>query len=253
MRRYITGLVILLVLSFQALADDPVFTMSAPSIVKVGEQFSLTLTLNDQGEDLRMPSLDHFTVLMGPSVSSSRSFTMINGKMTQSVEFAYTYILTAQQEGTFTVAPATIKSNRKVIQSNSISIQVIKGQQAQQQQSQSRNNGQTGEAVSVGSRENLFIRYETDKRNVYRGEMISVTLKLFSRVNLSIVDQTLPSFEGFWTQDIEIPNAEQTRTREAVDGIIYKVYTLQKKIIIPQQSGWLTIEPAEMVLQHPTG
>ena len=60
-------------------------------------------------------------------------------------------------------------------------------------------------------------------------------------------DQALPSFEGFWAQDIEIPSVEQTRTREAVDGIIYNVYTLQKKILIPQQTGTLNIEPAEMV------
>jgi len=70
---------------------------------------------------------------------------------------------------------------------------------------------------------------------------------LYSRENLSIVDQTLPSFEGFWTQDIEIPQADQTRTQEAINGIIYNVYTLQKKILIPQQTGMLVIEPAEMV------
>ena len=78
--------------------------------------------------------------------------------------------------------------------------------------------------------------------------MINTVFKLYSRVALSVVDQTLPSFEGFWTQDIEIPSADQTRTQEAVDGIIYNVYTLQKKILIPQQTGTLTIEPAEMVV-----
>jgi len=247
MRRYFASLLVIMFTGFNLLAEEPVFNMSAPTIVKVGEQFSLTLSLNAQGEDLRMPSLDNFTILMGPSVSSSRSFSMVNGKMSQSVEFAYTYVLVAEKEGNYTIAPATIKADRKVVQSNPVSIKVIQGQVQTQSAPAQGNPSQGAQSAPSTSRENLFIRYETDKRNVYKGEMIAVTLKLYSRVNLSVVDQTLPSFEGFWSQDIEIPDAEQTRTREAVDGVIYNVYTLQKKIIIPQQSGKLSIEPAEMV------
>jgi hypothetical protein len=231
-----------------AFAEEAKFTMSAPGIVNIGEQFSLTLSLNTSGDDLRMPEIENFDVLMGPSVSSSRSIQIINGKTSQSVNYSYTFILRGNKEGTFTISPATIKADREVVQSNSVKIQVIQGRN-QGSSSQGGGNGgqQSASSADPSSRDNLFIRFETDKISVYKGEMIITTFKLYSRVNLSVIDQTLPSFEGFWTQDIDIPSADQTREQEAVDGIIYNVYTLQKKVLIPQQTGALTIEPAEMV------
>jgi hypothetical protein len=252
MRRILFALIALVLASFTTKADDVKFTMSAPSIVSIGEQFSLTLSLNAKGEDLRMPSLDNFELLMGPSISQSRSFTSINGKMTQSVEFSYTYILRASKEGTFTIPSASVKSDRKVYQSNEVTVQVIQGRQNQSQASGSTGSGQAQaqgneQPATAGSKDNLFIRYEVDKRNLYKGESFVATLKLYSRVALSLVDQTLPSLEGFWAQDIDIPPADQTRTREAVDGIIYNVYTLSKKVLVPQQTGNLSIGKAEMV------
>lgn len=248
MRRLLFAFIVLLVSGFQLLADDVKFTMSAPSIVTVGEQFSLTLTLNAKGEDLRMPSLENFEVLMGPSTSQSRSFSNINGKMTQSVSFSYTYILRANQEGSFTIQSASIKCDRKVIQSNDLTIKVIQGRQQSSggASSQQQGGGDSQAAVSAGSKDNLFIRYEVDKHSVYKGEALIATLKLYSRVGLSIIDQTMPSFDGFWSQDIEIPS-NPTPEREAVDGIIYNSYVLSKKVLIPQQTGNLQITPAEMV------
>jgi len=242
------ALIFLLLIGLNSFAEDVKFTMSAPDIVSTGDQFSLTLSLNASGEDLRMPEIPNFDILMGPSVSSSTSMSIMNGKMTKSSEYSYTYILRAQSEGTYTIPPASIKSGRNVYQSNSVTIKAIKGRQPAASSAGSvQGGGNSQERTATASRDNLFIQFETDKKNVYKGEMIFVVFKLYSRVSLSIADQTLPSFEGFWSQDIEIPPADQTRAREAVDGIIYNVYTLQKKILIPQQTGTLYIEPAEMV------
>lgn len=241
--------IFLLLIGLNSLADDVKFTMSAPDIVSTGEQFSLTLSLNASGEDLRMPDISNFDILMGPSVSQSHSFSAMNGKMTQSVNYSYTYILRTQSEGTFTIPPASIKSGRTVYQSNSLTIKAIKGRQQAATNSAGtvQGNNNPRERTATTTKDQLFIQFETDKKSVYKGEMILVTFKLYSRVSLSIADQNLPSFEGFWSQDIELPPADQTRTREPVDGIIYNVYTLQKKILIPQQTGNLYIEPAEMV------
>lgn len=238
--------ILALLTSLVSFADEINFTMSVPDIVSIGEQFSLTLSLNAKGEDLRMPEINNFDILMGPSVSSSTSIQFINGKSSRNVNYSYTYILKASKEGTYTISPATIKSGRKIYQSNAVSIKVIQGRQPATSTQQG-NSGTPQTSTEVGSKDNLFIQFETNKTTAYKGEMIAATLKLYSRVGLSIVDQTLPSFEGFWTQDIELPPADQTRTREAVDGVIYNVYTLQKKILIPQQTGNLAIAPADMV------
>lgn len=240
--------ILLLLIGLTSFADDVQFRASAPQIVKAGDQFSLTYTLNAKGSDLRMPNIDGFDILMGPSVSSSTSMQIINGNVTKSQNYSYTYILRASKVGKYTISPATIKVKKKIYQSNSLQIEAIQGRPQSNSAQQGNSKQQQGKAATQqSSADNLFIKYTTDKRTAYKGEMITATLKLYSRVALSVIDQTLPSFEGFWTQDIDIPSVDQTRTQKAVDGVIYNVYTLHKKILIPQQSGKLYIEPAEMV------
>ncbi len=231
-------------IALQANADDVRFKMSAPSIVTLGEQFSLTLQLNAKGDNLRMASIDNFDVLYGPTRSVSSSTQYINGKVTKNTSYTYTYVLRGKKEGKFTIAPATIKSDRKVYESNSINIEVIKGRtgNSQPQNQQQQNTQQSSNGISSND---IFIKYDVDKTNVYKGEIITAELKLYTRISVSsIVDQELPSFEGFWTQDLD---QQQTQTREAIDGIIYNVITIAKTKLIPQQSGKLTIEPANIV------
>lgn len=249
-------LILFLLIGIKSFAEDVRFTMSAPNIVPVGEQFGLTLSLNAKGEDLKMPEIENFDVLMGPSVSRSSSISIINGKTSQSVNYSYTFILRAKKEGTYNIPSASIKSEREVYQSNSLSIKVIEGRQpASNSASAGASSGNANQGSSSSSdraattsKDNLFIQCNVDKRNVFKGEMIYVTFKLYSRVGISsVIDQTFPSFDGFWSQDIAIPASNQGATREAVDGIVYNVFPLQKKILVPQQSGTLYIEPAEMV------
>ena len=110
-----------------ARADDVRFTMSAPNAVELGSQFRLSFVLNTQGDNLKLPDLESFDVLMGPSTSNSTSIEMINGKTTRSVTFSYTYILQAKKEGKFTIQPATIEADGKTYTSNPVTIQVVKG------------------------------------------------------------------------------------------------------------------------------
>ncbi|MBN1985534.1 MAG: protein BatD, partial [Prolixibacteraceae bacterium] len=57
----------------------------------------------------------------------------------------------------------------------------------------------------------------------------------------------LPTYEGFYTQDIEIPQ-QINFTREVYDNKIYQVGILKKTILFPQQNGRLTVEPFNMSL-----
>ncbi|MGD9558344.1 MAG: BatD family protein, partial [Mangrovibacterium sp.] len=55
----------------------------------------------------------------------------------------------------------------------------------------------------------------------------------------------LPSYEGFWTRDIDIPG-QISFSREVHNGKIYQVGTLKKTLLFPQQTGRLRIEPFEI-------
>ena len=101
------------------------FRASAPNAVVKGEQFRLSYTLNKEGKDLRLPDLKGFEVLFGPSTSRSYSQTIVNGKSTSESSVTYTYILVGQEEGTFTIEPASITVDGSNYRSNSLTVKVL--------------------------------------------------------------------------------------------------------------------------------
>ncbi len=91
----------------------------------------------------------------------------------------------------------------------------------------------------------MFVRIDLSKQNVYKGEQIVAVVKLYIQPNrpLSGFDEVnLPSYEGFYTQDIEIPQQINLK-REVYNNKIYQVGVLKKTILFPQQSGKITIQP----------
>lgn len=254
----IKKLKIYLILAFVTLAaqaEQTRFEMSAPSAVEMGQQFRLTFTLNDRGSNLQLPPNlnSNFDILMGPSTGQSTSIRTVNGRTTTEVTYSYTYILRAKSEGTFEIRPASIKIDGKVMESNSLKIQVVKAQSQPQQQRQPQSGGsssnQGSQSVDLGG-DNLFLRMEMSKQNVFRGEQIIATVKLYADPNIPISgfeEVNLPTYEGFFTQDIEIPK-QINFTREVYDNRIYQVGILKKTVLFPQQNGTLVVDPFSMTL-----
>lgn len=233
-----------------ALAEDPRLEMSAPNAVSVGDQFRLTFSVNTRGENLKLPDLSSFDVLMGPSTSQSTSVQIINGRTTQSQTFSYTYILRAKEQGTFNIRPGSIEVEGKVIQSNPLTVQVVTGRPQQQTAPDQRQDQQPASESGNISREDLFLRLEFNKRNVYKGEQIIATVKIYANPNLPLTgfeEVTLPTFEGFYTQDIDIPQ-QINFTREVFNDKIYQVGVLKKTVLFPQQSGNITIRPFDITV-----
>lgn len=238
-------------------ADNTQFTMSGPEVISTGEQFRLSFSLNDKGEDLQLPDLSNFNILMGPSTSQSSSFQMINGKTSRSVSYSYIYILSAKKEGKFTIQPASIKVNGKIYKSNSLTIQVVKGQS--NSSSQSQGNRSSGNGYSQGQqqqhraksnldKDDLFVKTHLSRTSAYKGQQIIATVKIYVAPNVPISnfsDVKVPSYEGFWTQDIKISN-QVNFTREVYKNKIYQVGVLKKTILFPQQTGKLKIDPFEI-------
>jgi len=233
-------------------AENTRFVMSASSAVEIGKQFRLSFTLNERGNNLKLPPglSDNFDILMGPSTGQSTSIRTVNGRTTQEVSYSYTYILRAKKEGNFELRPASIEVKGKVFESNPIKIQVVKAQSKPTQPQSQRNQSQGGtQDVDLG-KDNLFVRVALSKRNVYRGEQIIATVKLYVNPNIPIAgfdEVNLPTYEGFYTQDIEIPQ-QINFTREVYMDKIYQVGVLKKTILFPQQNGELNIEPFTMAL-----
>lgn len=244
MNKRIVLIFTVLFLAFQSKADRIKFTMSAPSVVTMNEQFRLSFSLNERGESLTLPNLSDFDVLMGPSESRSQKISNVNGKMTQSVSYSYIYILRAKKTGKFRILPGSVKVKGKTYQSNSLDLEVVKGQ-TRQQQNQREERVQTGK---IGKKD-LFVTIELDKKSVYEGEHVVASLKLYTRVNVNgIEDSKIPAFTGFWTQDLDNERQAQLR-REVYKGEIYNSAVIKRTMLYPQQSGKITIDPFQLVCQ----
>jgi hypothetical protein len=235
-------------LTTKLFAENVQFTASAKTPVTVGEQFYLTYSVNANASAFKAPSFKDFYVIQGPSQSSSTSMQWVNGQMSQSVALTYTYVLQATKEGTFTIPPATVTIDGKSHQSNSLTITVGKATPGQQSQQQSQNRNQPGQSskTSTVSGDDIFIRTIISKTSAYKGEPILVIQKIYTRVNIAgFEDVKMPSYKGFWSEEIKMPGQISLR-RENYNGSIYNVAELKKTIIIPQQSGKLQIDAAEI-------
>jgi hypothetical protein len=90
----------------------------------------------------------------------------------------------------------------------------------------------------------IFIRVDVDKKAVKLGEQVTAIYKLYARIPMQVAISKLPSLNGFWTQDFDIPK-EHSRAEEVVNGRRYQVFILKKSALFPQQSGTLTLDAAE--------
>ena len=230
-------LVCILLISLQGISQQVNFTMEGPKIVELGEQFRLAFTLNAKGQNLKLPELSDFDVLMGPSTSQSSSFQIVNGVSSQSVSFSYLFILRAKKDGRFNIGPASINVNGTTVSSNPLTIEVVKG-------SAKPSGGGTEQPTSTPgsvSRSDLFVKLILDRKSLYKGDHIMATIKIYSKVNLNgFEDISLPSFEGFWSQEVALPQ-QISLQRESYNGEIYNVGTLKKTLLFPQQTGPITI------------
>ena len=157
------GLIILLFFTSLAYAQNVEFKASAPSVVAVGEQFKLEYTLNKEGDNLKVPTLEGFDLLMGPSVGQSFYSSNINGKMTQNVTFSYTYILEGTKKGTFQIPGATVIIDGKEYTSNALKIEVVEGSRNSNGNQAATNRPVQPDANATVNDNNLFVKVEVSR------------------------------------------------------------------------------------------
>ncbi len=90
----------------------------------------------------------------------------------------------------------------------------------------------------------LFIKVVVDKNKVHVGEQITTSYKLYSRIPMQMNISKLPSLNGFWTQDFELPKQAKP-TEEILDGKKYQIFLLKKSALFPQETGTLELDAAE--------
>ena len=216
-------------------------------VVEAGEQFNVTFIIEGENKvsDFTWEPSSDFQLLWGPQKGQSSSVQIINGTMTKSVQSTYTYILKASSTGKFTLPAATAKVKKDEIVSKPVTIEVVAAQQASSSSSSSQSQPQTRQQGVKA--DDIFLVLSLSRTNVVVGEPVIATLKLYQRVNIAGFEgANFPTFNGFWSQELEAPTNIEF-ARETYDGQIYNRALLRKFVLIPQQAGTITIDPAELV------
>lgn len=225
-------------------------------VVSEDEKFNVTFVIDgkvDVSDFSWEPGAD-FQLLWGPQRGQSSSIQIVNGKTTRSSQTSFSYILRPLKAGRFTLPRARAQIDGKEILSKAETIEVVganrpsqsaqpdnSSQQSGQQQSQS---AQSQTSRDTGS--DLFLAINVNKNNVVVGEPITATISIYTRADIAGFESAeFPDFNGFWSQEQASPtNIEFSRA--TYNGQIYNAALLKKYILIPQQKGTLTIDPAEI-------
>ncbi|MDR1199755.1 MAG: BatD family protein [Prevotellaceae bacterium] len=240
--------ILFLVLFFilpNAAISQVTFKAEAPNIVSEGELFNFVLTIsNTEGKITSKP--EFAPDFIERASSTTRSVNIVNTKVDQQLLFNFT--LEAVKEGKFTIGEATmVDENGNTYKTKPVTVEVVKGQVPQQQNSQ----------VPASSADNsastdVFMRFIPTRTSLYRGDNLTLTLKLYAGLQTEfagIKNSSVPEFDGFWAKDItpdrNSPDAPKWQ-RENVDGRIYNAIVLRIWTLSPQKSGALRINPVNI-------
>lgn len=236
------------------------FVLNAPRVVGQNEQFTIAFSANGDVDNFNAPSISGASVLAGPSKSSYSSMQIINGRRSDSHEVTYTYVLQAGSSGTVRISAASANVSGRSMSTRPVSISIVAGASSHGgQQSSGYSGGNSGGRQQMdddsystpvpSGKADVFMRLNLNKTKVVKGEPIIATLKIYTRSNITgFEDIKFPVFNGFWSQEIETPQ-NINFTREKVGNQIYSSAVLRKYMLLPQQTGKLTINPAELVCQ----
>ncbi|MCU0364312.1 MAG: BatD family protein [Ignavibacteriaceae bacterium] len=206
------------------------------------ERFQVSFTFSGKSinnlSKFSPPAFENFLILSGPNQSTS--IQIINGA--QSASLTYSFVVQPKSVGTFTIGSAGIEQAGNTYKTEPIKITVVKGADKPKQQQQGDTQISTDEIAK-----NLYVRAIVDKTRAYKGEQITVTYKLYTR--LSIASQMgvnkLPQYQGFWAEELET-SGNINFTTEVIEGKQFRVGVLKRVALFPTQTGTLEVTPFEL-------
>ena len=249
MRRLYT-LITLLFLALSPVFPQVTLKLQAPSQAEVGQQIRISYVANTQDiDDFQVGEFTGFNVLYGPSTSRSSSFSMTNGRTSQSSSTTFTYVVVPTSEGNLKVPAATIKVGGKTVKSASASIEVLPASQQQggQQQGQQQGGGsrqqrqqQSQPSGSQISGSELYMTVTANRKRIYEQEAVMLTYKLYTLVNIQQISGEMPQIDGCHVQELD-RESQLSLKYERVNGRNYGTAVWKQYVIFPQKTGKIKI------------
>jgi len=198
----------------------------------INERLRIDFEMNQDGDNFNPPDFNGFRVVGGPNQAISNSY--INGK--RSYSKTYSYFLSPQSQGKFTIGQATIEIDGETYKSLPIQVQVTAAV----------SRPQDGNNADYVASEKVHLVAEVSNNRPYLNEAISVVYKLYVSHDVSITSSwreiDTPKFADFWSQNID--NQGNFKVYEGkYQGEDYRYVVLRTTVLYPQKTGKLEIEP----------
>ena len=203
----------------------------------VGQTVSLRFLLegSSDAEGFLPPDFSGFTVLNGPD--TRMEVVVQHGRKVSTVTFVY--LLRPERSGILRLGPASVKSDEGTVGSLPIFLHVSQTPASVIADDAS---GKSDPVAMATIREGLFMRLETAKTEVYVGEPILVTYRLYTRLNSESEVVKRPSFAGFGVVEVKRSDSSSP-VEEVLDGQRFQSYVLRKVHLIPLREGLFELEP----------
>ncbi len=223
--------------------------ISLPRNVRVGQRFTVSLTVNNPDGNIQTPkalTLNGCSFVGGPGTSTSTSVNIINGRMHRTETRSYTFTYVADEEGTVNVPAVTMTVNGKQYSTEAGRFTVAAGQPAQQQGGGGRQgNSPRGGDFEIGADE-LFMRVGVSAASVYEQQAVEVYIKLYSSNQQveGLTTSALPTFDGCLIESLGMPqtidwHSETVGGKQMYSAVVYRA------LLYPQRSGTITLNGGE--------
>ena len=242
-------------------AQEPRIQVRAePQSLALGDSLELDVVVETRSldqPDIQLPPLNDFNIL-SRSVSTPMQFSFSFGSGSQvSRTTQYQFVLSPRKSGDLAIGPVTVAYSGKRYQSRPLVIHVLAG--AGRAPAGNAPAGQGGPAAEpqtptavAGSElkgvkvdDQLFVQTVVSKTRLYLGETATLSLYLYSAVQLSDVNvKREPGTDDFWSESLMPPKAKVSFEDVVVNNRLYQRALLRQSSLSALKPGKLTIAPA---------
>lgn len=212
-------------------------------------QVQVTIENATDHEPPEFPPVDGATVQALGGSQSSRSVSIVNGRMTQQISVRYTYQVTPTREGTIAIGPISVVVDGRTQQTAPFEIVAVKSE--------------TGDL--------LFVEVKGNRNSVYVGELLGVTLQVWLKPYSDRQYRYKFSAAEMWNRvDVESsrwgvfaetlrelyqrrdrPQGRET-PREDADGNRRSYYLYEiEQALRPERAGRLDVGDVSVVVSYP--
>lgn len=248
------ALVAMILVAATTVAAQDVSVRASVNEATIGTEEALSYSITVQGSDgsnIRTPNPPETEglSLLQSIPGTSRNVSIVNGRVSQSISFNWTYRPVREGEARLGSASVTVGDN--TFTTEPITVRVVPQSERPARTprrdpfSSLLGQPQQAEPPPQPDDRDIFIRAVPSSRTAYRNQQVTVQYRLFFRDGIQLRQSRLTDSwdaEGFWREELDV----DTRPVPQVvveNGLRYNTIVLKRAALFPTRTGELSVDP----------